>query len=383
MTDILQQKRFLSLDVLRGLTICFMIIVNTGAPGVQAYPPLEHAHWFGFTPTDLVFPTFMFVVGNAMSFSMPKYVQRGPAAFWGKVAKRTVIIFLLGYLMYWFPFFHFTDSGQFSWKPFSHTRIMGVLQRIALGYFFGSIIVYYLSTRAVIILSVFLLLGYWAILYLFGDPAAPLSMTGNAVLKLDRFLFGDNHLYHGEGIPFDPEGVLSTLPAIVNVLYGYLTGKYIREKGTSYETVARMMIAGSLLVFVALFWNLSFPIAKKLWTSPFVLYTVGLDLIILGILMYALELHTTFQQPAFRKLSYFFLVFGRNPLFLYLVSELLIEIFWMIPVGDDDLPQWVSDHIYQRIATGAFGGLLYSLSYMLICWLIGYWLDRRKIYIKV
>ncbi|PJJ75040.1 putative acyltransferase [Thermoflavifilum aggregans] len=383
MTDILQ-KRFLSLDVLRGMTICFMIIVNTGAPGVQAYPPLEHAHWFGFTPTDLVFPTFMFVVGNAMSFSMPKYIERGPAIFWQKVIKRTVIIFLLGYLMYWFPFFDFTDSGQFYWKPFSHTRIMGVLQRIALGYFFGSIIVYYLSTRAVILLSALMLLGYWALLYLFGDPHAPLSMTGNAVLRLDRFLFGDNHLYHGEGIHFDPEGVLSTLPAIVNVLYGYLAGKFIQEKGKSYETIARLMIWGSLLVFVALFWNLSFPIAKKLWTSPFVLYTVGLDLLILGVLMYVLEVRTdVLNRPGMQRLIYFFLVFGRNPLFLYLVSELLITILWMIPVGDNDLPQWVSDHIFQKIATGAFGGLLYSLSYMLICWLIGLWLDRRRIYIRV
>ncbi|MCL6523967.1 MAG: heparan-alpha-glucosaminide N-acetyltransferase domain-containing protein [Thermoflavifilum sp.] len=377
-------QRFLSLDVLRGLTICFMIIVNTSAPGVQAYPPLEHAHWFGFTPTDLVFPTFMFVVGNAMSFSMKKYIQQGSAAFWKKVVKRTIIIFLLGYLMYWFPFFYFTDSGQWAWKPFSHTRIMGVLQRIALGYFFGSLIVYYLSQRAATLLSIAILLGYWGLLYLFGDPQAPLSMTGNAVLKLDRWLFGDNHLYHGEGIPFDPEGVLSTLPAIVNVVWGYYAGKFIQEKGKTYETIAKLMMVGAILCFIALFWNQSFPIAKKLWTSSFVLYTVGLDLLILGPLMYGLELRTDLaQRPVMRKLTYFFEVFGRNPLFIYLVSELLIEILWMIPVGEDDLPQWVSDHIFQKIAAGAFGGLLYSLTYMGICWLVGYFLDRKKIYIKV
>ena len=377
-------QRFQSLDVLRGLTICFMIIVNTGAPGVQAYPPLEHAHWFGFTPTDLVFPTFMFVVGNAMSFSMKKYVQQGPAAFWRKVVKRTVIIFLLGYLMYWFPFFDFTDSGQFYWKPISHTRIMGVLQRIALGYFFGSLIVYYLSKRAAMILSAVILLGYWGLLYLFGDPHAPLSMTGNAVLRLDRWLFGDNHLYHGEGIPFDPEGVLSTLPAIINVVWGYYAGQFIQEKGKTYETIAKLMMTGAILCFIALFWNLSFPIAKKLWTSPFVLYTVGLDLLILGPLMYGLELRTDLaRQPTMRKLTYFFEVFGRNPLFIYLISELLIVVLWMIPVGDVDLPQWVSDHIFQKIAAGAFGGLLYSLAYMGICWLVGYFLDRRKIYIRV
>lgn len=371
------QNRFLALDVLRGLTICLMIVVNNGAPGVASFPPLNHSHWFGFTPTDLVFPTFMFVVGNAMSFSMKKYIELGQRAVLTKIFKRTLIIFLLGYLMYWFPFFHFDQAGNFAWNPISHTRIMGVLQRIALGYCFASLIVYYFSVRTSVIISILLLVGYWALLYLFGDPSAPLSMTGNAVLRLDRFLFGNNHLYHGEGIPFDPEGVLSTLPAIVNVIFGYLAGKFIQEKGRNFECISRLMIAGTLLVFAALFWNMSFPIAKKIWTSPFVLYTVGLDLLVLGILIYYLDIREKHWG------SGFFTIFGKNPLFIYLVSELLIVVLWMIPIGDQNVPDWASQHIFQVVAPGPFGSLLYSVSYMMICWLVALFLDRRKIYVRV
>ena len=148
-------SRFLALDVFRGLTVCFMIIVNTPGDGATPFSPLLHASWHGFTPTDLVFPSFLFAVGNAMSFSMEKYRALGDGAFFGKVIKRTLLIFLLGYLMYWFPFFTIED-GHFLLKPISHTRVMGVLQRIALCYFFASLLIRYLSTRGVMIASIVL-----------------------------------------------------------------------------------------------------------------------------------------------------------------------------------------------------------------------------------
>ncbi|GAA4302751.1 DUF5009 domain-containing protein [Compostibacter hankyongensis] len=369
--------RFQSLDVFRGMTICLMIIVNTPGSGASAYAPLHHAHWFGFTPTDLVFPSFLFAVGNALSFSIKKYQAMGNAAVLKKIFKRTVIIFLLGYLMYWFPFFHITSEGHWALNPISQTRIMGVLQRIALAYCFGALIVLYCSRRTAVILSVIFLFGYWALLMIFGEPGAQLSMTGNAVLRLDRFLFGNDHLYHGEGIPFDPEGVLSTIPSIVNVIAGYLAGIFIQQKGKNFECVFKLMMAGTLLVFAALFWNQFFPIGKKIWTSPFVLYTVGIDLLVLPLLIYFIEIRS------WKRGVYFFTVVGKNPLSVYLLSELLVVVLYMIPVGGDPLFRWINGHIYQVIVPGAFGSLLFAVSYMLICWLVGYWMDRKKVYIRI
>ena len=374
------KKRFLSLDVFRGMTICFMIIVNTSGSGALAYAPLEHATWHGFTPTDLVFPSFLFAVGNAMSFSLDKYRQISNSAFLTKIFKRTILIFLLGYLMYWFPFFGLDANWHIIGAPISHTRIMGVLQRIALCYFFGSLMVYYLSTKNVIIVSIALLIGYWIILLLFGSSTQPLSMSGNAGIYFDKFLMGNDHLYNGERIPFDPEGWLSTLPAIVNVVIGYFAGRFIQKKGKSFECLAKLMLVGSLLIFIAICWNLVFPINKKLWTSSFVLVTTGLDLLIISALMYVLEIKKWNRI----RWSHFFEIFGRNPLFIYILSELMAEILTMIKAGrHENLFDYVNRVFFQVIAPGSFGALLFAICYMMVCWFIGWWLNKRKIYIRV
>ncbi|HET7178496.1 MAG TPA: heparan-alpha-glucosaminide N-acetyltransferase domain-containing protein, partial [Chryseosolibacter sp.] len=284
------QPRYLALDVFRGMTICFMIIVNSPGSWEFAYGPLEHAAWHGFTPTDLVFPSFLFAVGNAMAFAMHKYERQGSAIFWRKVLKRTFLIFIIGYLMYWFPFFREADGGGIELRPIAETRILGVLQRIALCYFFASVIIHFGSKKFAVWFSVAALFCYWLLAWAFGDPSDPYSLTGNADLRLDLWLFGPSHLYHGEGMAFDPEGLLSTLPSIVNVLVGYLAGDYIRKNGNSYETIGKMMIAGAVLIFGALVWNMAFPINKKIWTSSFVLLTTGLDLIILSVLVYVIEI---------------------------------------------------------------------------------------------
>lgn len=371
-------QRFLSLDVFRGMTICFMIIVNTAGSGAQPFSPLEHAAWHGFTPTDLVFPSFLFAVGNAMSFSLGKYREISSAAFLWKVCKRTALIFLLGYLMYWFPFFGLDANHHIVGAPIGHTRIMGVLQRIALCYFFASLLIHYLSARATIIVSAVLLLLYWLVMLLFGDGQQPYSLLGNAGLYLDNFLMGTNHLYHGEGIPFDPEGWLSTMPAIVNVVAGYFAGRFIQEKGKGYETISKLMLAGALAIFIALWWNMAFPINKKLWTSPFVLLTSGIDLFVISALVYNIEVAN--YKKGWTK---FFLVFGKNPLFIYLLSELLVTVFYMLPVGQQSFYGWINHEFYQQVAPGSWGSFLFALTYMLLCWSIGWWLDRKKIYIKV
>ena len=169
----LSNDRFITLDIFRGMTICFMIIVNSPGSGAVHWAPLDHAEWFGFTPTDLVFPSFLFAVGNALSFSKKKF--ESDATFLGKIFKRTVIIFLLGYLMYWFPFMH-RQEGAWVFNAFAATRVMGVLQRIALCYFFGALIVHYCSKRTAVAISVVLLLGYWTSLIMLGTAGEEYTM---------------------------------------------------------------------------------------------------------------------------------------------------------------------------------------------------------------
>ncbi len=369
-------QRFLALDVFRGLTICLMIIVNTPGDGSATFAPLLHAKWHGFTPTDLVFPSFLFAVGNAMSFVMRKWEQKTTAQVLTKIFKRTLLIFLLGYLMYWFPFVN-NDGGHWTLSPVSNTRILGVLQRIALCYCFASLLIYFLKTRTVVAISAGLLLLYWGLCFWFGDPFDPLSLQGNAGLKLDLWLMGESHLYHGEGIAFDPEGWLSTMPAIVNVVGGYLVGLHVQKNGKSYEGLSKLLLAGFALVVIAYFWNFIFPINKKLWTSSFVLHTVGLDCMIIAAVIYI----TDIQQKT--RWAGFFEVVGKNPLSIYLLSELLVIVLYMVHVNPDtSLFAWIYQTVFSH-AGAYWGSLLFAVCYMLLCWSVGYWMDKKKIYLRV
>lgn len=370
-------QRFTALDVFRGMTVCLMIIVNTAGNGATTYSPLMHAHWHGFTPTDLVFPSFLFAVGNAMSFVMPKWSNLPQKTVLWKIFKRTFIIFLLGYLMYWFPFVKVDASGHLIFAPFEDTRVFGVLQRIALCYGIASLMIYYLKPKTSLIISICLLFLYWILLYAFVDVADPLALQDNLGTVIDRWLLSDKHLYHGEGVPFDPEGLLSTMTSVVNVVAGYLAGKYIQEKGNTYEGLSKLLITGALLLFAAYCWNLGFPINKKLWTSSFVLHTVGLDCIIIGIIIYIIN----FKKKT--NWTYFFEVFGRNPLFIYLLSELGATLLYFFRVEPKlSLYQWIYKNIFQY-AGDYFGSFLFAVWFMLTCWLVGYILDKKKIYVRV
>ena len=372
------QQRNLPLDVFRGMTVCFMIIVNTPGDHNTTFAPLLHAKWHGFTATDLVFPSFLFAVGNAKSFVMEKWGTLTESEVVWKIIRRTALIFLLGYLMYWFPFFKIDKvTHQFVRFPISETRIMGVLQRIALCYGIAALLIYYFKPRAAVIISISLLIFYWIVMYSFGDRLNPLSLEGNAGLKFDKWLMGDKHLYHGEGIAFDPEGWLSTLPAIANVVAGFMVGKWIQQKGNLYEGLAKLLLAGFAFLVCGYFWDMLFPINKKLWTSSFVVYTVGLDCIILAMITYIIQ----FKHKV--KWTQFFQVFGKNTLFIYLLSELLVTILFMIPVSPrKSLFNWIFVNIFSW-GGGYIGSLLFAVSYMLLCWSVGYWMDKRRIYIKV
>ena len=373
-------QRFLSLDVFRGMTICFMIIVNTPGAGADAFAPLQHAAWHGFTPTDLVFPSFLFAVGNAMSFSLVKYKQISDAVFLKKVIRRTALIFLLGYLMYWFPFFRISEAGAVVGAPIQTTRIMGVLQRIALCYFFASLLIHYCRAKTVYAVSALLLVGYWVVLLIFGDRNDPFGITANAGYYIDKALLGESHMYGGEGVAFDPEGLLSTLPAIVNVITGYYAGLYIQRTGKGYETMAKLLLAGGLLILIALCWHTVFPINKKLWTSPFVLLTTGIDLMVIAALLYSVEL----RQWNGLHWTRFFTVFGKNPLFIYLLSEVLAILLYTVRTGSGaSWFEWIGSAVFQNLMPGAFGSLLFALFFMLLCWSIGWLLDRKRIYVRV
>jgi predicted acyltransferase len=280
----------------------------------------------------------------------------------------------LGYLLYWFPFFHEGKGGGYEFKSIQDTRILGVLQRIALCYGIASLMIYYLSKRAVWILSIIFLGGYWLVMYLCGDY----TMTGNVGMALDKAVLGESHMYHGEGIPFEPEGILSTIPSIVNVIIGYYAGLFIRERGNSYETVAKLMIAGATLITLGYFWDLLFPINKKLWTSSFVVYTCGIDILVLGTLMYVIDLRNK------KKWTNFFQVFGKNPLFIYLLSEFFVIILFTVRTSKNtSLYHAINKAVYQRILPGAWGSLFFAISVMMFCWVVGWWMDKKKIYVRV
>jgi predicted acyltransferase len=371
-------NRFRALDVLRGLTLALMIVVNMQIGDGKSYAPLLHAGWDGLTLTDLVFPTFMFVVGTTLTFTLEKYEPLGDAAVLRKIAMRTALIFLCGYLLYWFPFFRVDGTGHFVLAPIAYTRIFGVLQRIALGYGAAALIVHYGGRAGAISFGLSALLGYWWVMHAFGDY----SLAGNAAIKLDKLVLGDAHMYHGEGVAFDPEGILSTLPAIVNVLAGYLAGRFIRNHGTNGGTIVRLLLAGTACIVLSLWWNTVFPINKKLWTSSYVLFAAGCTLLLLAVCFYALEI-----KKWTRGWTFPWLVFGSNAITAYVFSELLAAALGTIVVHDGgtatNLQQYIYQHWFFPIINPSFGSLMYAIAYVLVCFLPVLWMYRKKIFVKI
>jgi predicted acyltransferase len=385
-------NRFHSLDVFRGATVALMILVNNPGSWSYVYPPLEHAKWHGCTPTDLVFPFFLFAVGNAMAFVFKRGEGAGSsvmqgANFWKKVTKRFILIFLIGLVLNWFPFVKWDADGQLVMKPLENLRILGVLPRIALAYFFASIIIYLFKSKGAFVAGAILLLLYWWMCFAFGDPGDPYSLQGYFGTAIDKAILGETHMYHGEGIAFDPEGIMSTIPAIVQVIFGYLAGEYIITKGKNTDMLSNLFVTATLLIFTALIWDMAFPINKKIWTSSYVLYTTGLAMMILGVLIHWIELkgiHSWWTK--------FFDVFGKNPLFIYVLSGVWIKIYLVmrIPNGTiDGKPAfingyaWLFEHVFQPLLGNYGGSLAFAISHVLLFWLIGSILDRKKIYIRV
>ena len=391
-------QRYYSLDVFRGATVALMILVNNPGSWEHIFAPLDHAEWHGCTPTDLVFPFFLFAVGNAMAFVMPRFEKEGTTYFLKKVIKRTLLIFLIGIFLNWSPFVMYKNghlvAKTWTWlntdNGISGIRIMGVLQRIALCYFFASVIVYFFKTKGSYIVGAIILLFYWLLCVLLGSKMDPFSLSGYFGTAVDINLFGIPHVYKGEGVPFDPEGLASTFAAIVQVVIGFFVGQYIQKKGKSYEMLSNLFIAGIALVLVGYWWDMVFPINKKIWTSSYTLYTAGLATITLATMIFFIE----FKEAA-GKWSKFFDVFGKNPLFIFVLSGFLPRVLGLVRWVDLVKPDgtkvyttpfpWLYNHICKNIVVAdlRYGSLLYALLMITFYWGIVYFLDKKKIYVKV
>jgi predicted acyltransferase len=365
-------KRLVALDVFRGLTIALMIVVNNPGNWEFVYPPLMHSKWNGCTPTDLVFPFFMFIVGVAMWYSYKKcnYTLTGKMVW--KILRRTLLIYLLGLILNAYVIFSL---------DLSKIRIMGILPRIAIGYGIASFIVLSINIKWVKVLIALILLSYWAILLIFGG-ASPLSLEGNFARIFDIAVLGSNHIPVYSGVKFDQTGLLSTLPSIANLLLGYLAGRLIDTTEIKLNAVKRLIIYGVIGIVVAIVWGFIFPINKPLWTSSFVLYTCGFASAFLGALIWIIDV------KGFTKWIKPFQIFGMNAIFIYVLSQFLAITFRITvshsPTGDTvSLIDWIYTNCFLRL-TGAFNAsLLYALTFTFFCWLAGWILYSNKIFIKL
>ena len=382
-------QRFYSLDVFRGATVALMILVNNPGSWGHIFPPLDHASWHGVTPTDLVFPFFLFAVGNAMAFVMPKLDAAGESHFWKKVIKRSLLIFFIGVFLNWFPFIKYNDAGTIVAKPFETLRIFGVLQRIAISYFFAAIIVHYFKVRGSFVVGMIILLAYW-FLCVAANPANPYSLHGWFGTNIDKALLGEKHMYHGEGVAFDPEGLMNSFAAIVQVILGFLVGNYILQKGKTAEMLNGLFVAGCVFVFIGFCWDMVFPLNKKIWTSSYTIYTTGLALLVLSLMIYLLDFKNS--KGAWSR---FFDVFGKNALFIFAMSALIPKTLWLIRIHNGSTPDgkpkylnplsWFYETLCKPIfpADPRIGSLIYALCFIAVMWFLAWLLDKKKIYIKV
>lgn len=362
--------RLLSLDVMRGITIAGMILVNNPGSWKYVYAPLRHASWNGLTPTDLVFPFFMFIMGVSMFFSLRKYNYKWSGESVGKILKRTFLIFLVGLGLNLLV--HISYNG---FTHFDEIRILGVLQRLAIAYGVGSLIGLLVKPKHIPLVAGVLLLFYGALLGLTGSTA--LSET-NLIAVVDRAIFGSSHMYHeytsdGIRIAFDPEGLLSSVGSIAQVLLGFYAGKLIVDSHKSNERVLRnLFIFGTILLFAGLLLNYGCPINKKLWSSSFVLATSGFASLLLALLVWIIDIKGK------KKWTLFFEAFGINPLYLYVQADILVILLDM---------SGLSAFLYMdffRPLCGDFGGsLAWAVFFVVLNWVPGYWLYKKQIYIKL
>lgn len=388
-------SRLLSLDVLRGVTIAGMIMVNNPGSWGKVYAPLGHAQWNGLTPTDLVFPFFMFIMGVSMFLSYKKFDFKFSKDSFVKLLRRSVLLFLIGLAIGWLSLsmrqyngLRGEEMGILSklWQAVSgieNLRILGVLQRLALVSFFGSLTVLLIRPKYIPWLIGFILILYWALI---GWTNSYEMSEESIIAVIDRAMLGVTHMYKdsmadGTRIAFDPEGILSTLPCIAHVLLGFWAGKLISETKDLGEKIQKLFIFGTILLFVGFLLDYGFPINKKTWSSSFVLATCGLASLFLGLLIWIIDIKGK------KKWSVFFESFGVNPMFVYVVGAVLSILAGNI--GFSYSGEWIStktfiyNHMLQPVFGDYPGSLAFALIFVAICWFIGHILYKKKIYIKL
>ncbi len=384
MSEAIEQNRLLSLDVFRGMTIAGMVLVNNPGTWSAIYSPLAHAEWHGATPTDFVFPFFLFIVGIAITLALGERVEQAGINkdIYLKIFRRALIIFALGLFLATFPFYNFIKG---EWLDVSTVRIMGVLQRIAVCYLVASLIFVRTNWKQQAIVAVALLLVYWALVTLISVPNCEVTTfndkTCNLAAYFDRQILTENHIWKSSKV-FDPEGILSTLPAIATTLAGVLCGHWLRREKDDYEKVAAMFFFGVVLTAVGWSWSFWFPINKSLWTSSYVVYTAGLALCFLGFCYWLIDV------KGYKKWAKPFVIFGVNALALFVFSGLMARLLGLIKVTSAEgkeisLQKWIFDSVFLPLASPINASLMYAVSFILL-WLFLMWLlYRKRIFIKV
>ena len=380
-------KRLLSLDILRGITIAGMLLVNNPGTWSYLYRSLEHAEWIGLTPTDLVFPFFIFCMGVSMAFSFKKFNYKPSGPVMWKILRRAVILFLIGWAVQWFG--HLV-RGLCKGDPFSEAvnnlatlRYLGVFQRLALVYLFGSLCVVLFSRRFIPWLVGIILVAYALILGLGNGYDFSLE---NIIAQIDNNWLGSDHMYHesafGESISFDPEGILSTLPCIAHVLIGYLVGRMILATYNNTERVTKLLLWGSVMLLAGWLLQYGIPCGKKMWSSTFVLITCGMAMCIQAMLIYFVDI------KGHKRWGRFFESFGVNPLALYLLGTVLAILFGAVPIGHDAEGGNITIHsavyhFFQNFGDEYTASALYAIAFVLLNWVAGHVLYKKKIYIKL
>ena len=375
-------NRLVALDLLRGLTLAFMIMVNDNGDGKHAYWAMKHADWSGFTPTDLVFPTFLFLVGITTVMSTAARLAKGATkqSLFLHTLWRAVVLFLLGLLVNSFPHFN------------PHTlRFYGVLPRIAICYLVIATL-YLISAdwRNKAVIAVAALVAYWALMRFvsvpgYGIPTHDIPLLdrdANLAAWIDRAIFPASHLYERTR---DPEGLLSTLPALATALFGMLTGEWLRTSRTVMEKAKGIAIAGVSGLLLGGLWNFWFPVNKKLWTSSYVLYAAGWSLLLLALSMCVVEMRERKVGAKTQPWWYtMLLVFGMNAIASYVLSELLAGAIDSIHLASGmNLGRWVDNEIVGVIPNAAFASLIFSVLYTAICWVPMWAMYRRKVFLKI
>lgn len=363
-------KRLVSLDLLRGLTVAMMILVNNGYG--ESFEQLRHKEWNGMTVCDLVFPFFLFMVGISTYLSLRKTQFQATTAVLKKIFKRAVLLFLIGLGINWFD--HAIGGDVLC---FGHLRIWAVMQRIALCYLAASLFAVYANHKYTIPTIVALLAVYTLIITLGNGYAY--DAEANILAQADLRLFGYDHLYHKS--PVDPEGLLSTIPAIAHTLIGFLCGKLVCSKVSPKEKVRNIFIFGALLTIAGFALSLWLPLNKRIWSPSYVLATCGLAMLLLSLIIKIEQTTPLIQrdgQGGGSAVAVAFLVFGMNPLFLYVLSELMA-----IEFGHFGISEWLFNSIHSVVSAPKWASLCYALTFVFINWLVGYILYRKKIFIKI